>query len=826
MPDLWDALGYDDVALTVAKALAASDDVVVLQGPPGVGKSSLAKAVGVMWESGGGATVAAQGDFLHGDAALHPFRWAMSGTSTGWKDLLPSLGGMTRVGETFIGTAGLITATVALLAKAVQVTRRGKTIPLANDEQDILHDLERLSRTRPVLFIADNLHWWDRQSLAFLTRLRDPRMRSAFPFLSEMRVLAVQTPPPYQQIENPDAHEAFLSAGPAHTIPLHRVRREAFHDVLEALGAGSISSTEIVETVYTLSGGHLALAAQCAARIAEGNADVLLTAADSDAFIRNLLVERVRSLGDRGKQAVTMLQVAAVLGLTFQRDDLTCALDDDSSDTGELLRYCRDERVVELSDNVGRFVHDLYRQHFLRVGVLDQVTIHERLADCLRILRAGEYELRCLNSLRAERQQEAAALGVQAALQKQREGQDWRELPPAIIEAIDRGGLTPVVQTFQRALGELNQSRFGDCFTTLATLRHGLGKPLRGEADYLRAMCLMMTRSKRDRQEGMSILESWTDYAGEESELGVRLMQQLLFGLALETDKTPGRTLEARIKHVLEDKVSFDIASEDAMYTLDRCSESLYEPDVALIKISEASRHFAPAVGQSLTRRPMEYYRCLVNQAASLLTNAKYEQARDVYVALNRLVDGYARGTFPRLDWPRTNELLVEYRLGEVDIQSAVVRQRAIIDDYKVVGDPFYVENALAVYLALAGFYREAEGIYDRLDAELLARRAPEASMQYLLRANRCAVRYVAGDTASIASDWSALNETVRDIPYVKGRFLVRRHELLAAVINRQEVLPPREFDERLTINEPSEFGPLWDQLGRGFRMPEVHWWH
>jgi hypothetical protein len=641
-----------------------------------------------------------------------------------------------------------------------------------------------------------------------------------------MRVLAVETPPPYQELENPDAHEAFLSAGPSRTIALQRVQHDKFDAVLAALGAGPISDPSLVDTVYALSGGHLALAAQCAARIAEGNTDGLIAAADSDAFIRNVLVERVRSLGDKGKQAVTLLQVAAVLGLTFRRDELTCALDDSSPIPSELLRYCRDERVVELSDNIGRFVHDLYRQYFLRAGALDRVAIHERLADCLRALRPGEYELRSLNSLKAERYHDAATIGVQAALQKQREGQPWRDLPPAIIDAIDAAGLTSVTQTFERALYELHRSQFEDCLATLATLRHGLDKSLRAEAVYLRAVCLMMTRSRRDRQEGISILEPWADYAGEESELGVRLMQQMLFGLTLETDKTPGRMLEARIKHVLEDKVSFDLASEDAMYTLDRCSESLYEPDVALIKISEASRHFAPAAGQSLTRRPMEYYRCLVNQAASSLTNARYIEAREVYATLNRLVDSYALDTFPRLDWPLTNELLVEYRLGAVDIQNAVARQRAIVAKHKVVGDPFYVENALAVYQTLAGSYREAEEIYDRLDGELLIRRAPEASMQYLLRANWCAVRYVAGSTDSVSSDWEALNETVREIPYVKGRFLVRRHELLAAVIKRQEELAPREFDERLIVDGPAEFGPLWDQLGRGFRMPEVHWWH
>lgn len=826
MSDLWAALGYDSVAMSIAEALAASDDIVVLEGPPGVGKSSLARGIGVIWESGGGGAIAAQGDFLHGDSALHPFLWAMSGTATGWKDLLPNLAGVTRAAEMLIGTAGLITATVELLTKAVQANRRGKTIPLANDEQDVLYEFERLGRRKPILFIADNLHWWDAQSLALLVRLRDPRMRSAFPFLDEMRVLAVQTPPPYQQIEHPEAHEAFLSSGPNRTIPLQRVERDGFDRVLEALGSGPIKNDDVVDAVHALSGGHLALSARCAMRIADGDTDTLIAATDSDAFIRNLLVERVRSLGEKGRPAVAMLQVAALLGLTFRRDTLNCALEDDGADLGGLLRYCRDERIVELSDNVGRFVHDLYRQHFLRVGAIDQVTIHERLDDCLRNLRSGEYELRCLNALKAERYEGAAVFGVQSALQKQREGLDWRELPSAVVDAVERADLVPVVKTFQRSLEQLDQSQFEECLATLATLRHGLDKRLRAEADYLRAKCLMTTRSMRDCKEGVALLQPWSDYVQEEPELGVRLMQQLLFGLSLETDKAPGRMLETRMKQVLSESVSFDMASEDAMYTLDRCSESLYEPDVGLIKIAEATRHFRPHAGQSLARRPMEYYRSLVNYGASLLTNARYDEADGVYVELNQLVESYPGGTFPRLDYPKTNELLVKYRLGEVGAEDAVRRQREVIKEHLVAGDPFYAENALAVYLSLAGSHSDAEEVYERLDARLSIRKEPEVSMLYLIRANRCSVRFVMGSDDTVADEWNNLEPVVRAIPYVKGRFLIRRHEMLTTVIEEQREMSAREFDECLILAGPNEFGRVWNQLGRGFRMPEIHWWH
>ena len=87
----------------------------------------------------------------------------------------------------------------------------------------------------------------------------------------------------------------------------------------------------MADAVYALSGGHLALASRCAARMAEGQTDVFLAARETDDFLRKLLTERVQSLGVLGSQAVALLQVAAVVGLTFRRDEVTCAATADQS---------------------------------------------------------------------------------------------------------------------------------------------------------------------------------------------------------------------------------------------------------------------------------------------------------------------------------------------------------------------------------------------------------------------------------------------------------------------------------------------------------------
>lgn len=827
MGDLWGVLGYDDIGARIAGALQAGDGIAVIEGPPGVGKSWLARDIGSLWESGGGGTILAEGDSLKADLSFYPFGFAMSGLPSGWKSVGPAIAGMARAGETLIGTAGLITSTVEALAQA-RGNRRRKTLFLGDEEQAILYELEGLARKRPILLIADNLHWWDAESLAFLGKVLDPRMWGSFPFLAELRVLGVQTPEPYQFVASPAAHEALLAAGEASLYPLPRIPREGFEGVLVGLGADPCPTPEVASVIHSFSGGHLALASRCADRISLGESAVFLEAASTEEFLRRLLTDRIRSLGPIGKEAITMLQVAAILGLRFRRDEVTCAVETEETDTLKMLRHCRSEGVLEESDGLVRFVHDLYRQHFLDFDPERKVPIHERLTPCLRLLRPGDYELRCENAFAAEQPREAFALAVQAALQSERDGRSWRGLPPKVLDALSGEESARVVERFLAARKELAAYRFRDCLNELDGLPRELPKSLLAEADYLRAMCLMSTRSESDRAEGRAILQAWTDYAEVEPELGVRLLQLLLYGLTHLVDKDPGRALEGKIRQLLGDRTAFDIAAKDALYTLDRSSASLYQPDISIVRKREAAEYYGPTRDQSVIRRPVEYYRCLVNYGASLISNARYKDAIEKYDEVQELVAGYAPDTFPRLDFPRMNQLLAEYRHEVVDSATAIQRQRQIVASLEAASDPFYVKNALAVYLTLSAAFGEAIEIFDELEKKLTTSRAsPEPSMVYLIGANRAATRFLAGDRATAQAEWSSLVPVVERIAYVFRPILIRRHELVAETMAKasNEAMPPRAFDECLVANGRIEFGPLWENFGRGFRMPEVEFW-
>jgi hypothetical protein len=502
-----------------------------------------------------------------------------------------------------------------------------------------------------------------------------------------------------------------------------------------------------------------------------------------------------------------------------------CAFGGEAAEAARLLRTCRDEEILDLSEDMGQFAHDVFRQHFLHAGSLEATGIHESVSECLRLLRPGAYELRCAHAQRAEQVRDAATFAVQAALELQREGRSWRaDLAPHALSAIEEGGMTAVVEVFETALAQFHATDFAGCNATLDRLPRSLPRRLTAEADYLRATYLADTRSTADREAAVTLLEQWAGFEAQEPELGVRLMHVRLFALSLRLDKAPGLALEGQMRQALLDRGDFDQAAHDAMYRLDRCAASLHQPETALIRTREATEYFGPSAGHTVLRRPGEYFRCLANLGAELLINACYREAQAVHEQLEALVADYAPGAFPRLDWPRTNRVLADLRAGTIDVAEAVRRQRDVVAEHRVPADPFYVENALAVYLTLTGLCTAALDVFDLLHEQLAGMQHPEESTVYLISANRCAARYTMGEHEAAHAEWVALTDLVAQIPYATRSYHVTRHELLEGVMRRREATSAAEFD--VCLLGLRRFGPLWDQLGRGFRLPEVEFWH
>ncbi|WP_419921388.1 AAA family ATPase [Candidatus Poriferisodalis sp.] len=819
LAELWRYLSYEQLDHETLK-------IVLLRGPVAVGKTSLLKQLARDWEVNGGRVIIAEGDKTGSDEAMYPLSRGLYQTHKFWQSTLPVIKTAAKLGETLIlGSGGVVAETLTHLMAIGNQRAAAKRPYMKPKEQQALHQLAQAAGDKPLLIIADNLHKWDEASLRFLARIGDPRFRSAYQFLRKAKIVAAEPVEAESSIEFPEAHSRLLQPLMVYNVDLPSMTRSQFPNVLQALGAPRGVSDVVSDTIFDLTGGNLVYASECARRLTSAVDEALEQALSDGQFGKRLMQQRFHGSGKLTHEAAALLKVAAVLGSTFQHREVACALDLDVGQVPGILSYCKDRGVIDFGDEVGQFVHELIRNHFFEELAHEKVEVHGRLVDCFRHARPADYEARCLNALNAGRRQLAATLAVQARLACHRDSSSRDELPEAVQRVIEASEYVALADQLERVqelirVGDISMAR-----QHVAELPPALPRSLLGEVEYLRSHCMLLTRSAADRVEALRLLTRWSDYWGDEPELGLRLNLLRLSALSLAVDKTEAYELHETIRSFLIDHLDADTWAEEALYTLDRCAARLDEPGSSTRRVRRAAIYFAPDAVSGVVRRPLEYYRAQVNLVAELTIVGEYHTAVAAAKQLDEFIERHEDGVFPRESFPAGNRILAEYRAGHIDPAEAASRQRRLVETFKNSQDPFYGGNALAVYLILSGNSLEPASICEELIARYESRPNPEPNLRYVLRANNAMRWFLMGEIEVACVEWERIETLVLQNPYPIARSLVSRHKLLAEVLGTGQRYTPRELDECL-LNIPSmALGPEWDQLGRAFRLPEIEWW-
>ncbi len=189
MNRLWSLLGYDWVADELLSYFRSNlqHRVAVVDGPPGAGKSTFALGVGAAWRDGGGRVAILEGDDLNERRDLYPFQRGISVLDPGWSAVRSAAEFVPKLIDFVAGTGGGVTLAVEGATRLREGARGRKAIFITPEERKIISDLEQAAGHKPMLLIADNIHWWDVASLSLLQQILSPEAIEAYPFLAAIR---------------------------------------------------------------------------------------------------------------------------------------------------------------------------------------------------------------------------------------------------------------------------------------------------------------------------------------------------------------------------------------------------------------------------------------------------------------------------------------------------------------------------------------------------------------------------------------------------------------------------------------------------------------
>jgi AAA ATPase domain len=796
-----------------------------LTGPSGSGKSYIARQVASRWREAGGRCVVAIGDDDNSWRELYPLLTGLSSAHRDWADLaVTGARSAVRVAETASGAPPVGSSIFDLLNATLRQRTTRALRPYSDGERAIFLDLNHLARSHDLLLVADNAHWWDIDSLQLLRSLLSDRLREAMSSLDSIVVLIVDTGDE-QSIGEPEAFGALAAMCKDRTHRTERCDRSRFRELLEVFGYEGELPDDVLRLLFDVTGGHLTLVEQVTAYAMETESNSLLTSKDGD-FLASLAHARFASLGASQPEVTELLVRAAVLGLSFTERDLQCISDKKRADIRNLVEMADEIGFVKPSSGEISFCHDIIRTAILKDRSPQHLRpIYEKLAQCLSILRPGDYPARARALLEAEDRDSAREMIALAGVSQIRRGVDstrvWHRIT---TRAPSDTALHTHLKVIADGYAAVEAGDFARAIPGLRTPLVGETPYMAAERNYLAAICSMELQTTAGAVDAQSILESWVPRLKGEAELGIRFLLLLQQAQVLANMLEEARKTESQIEQLLLERSGYDPHAVAMLQVQNRRAGAVNTPDVAEFRIAEAVDYFRRGTGDG-TRDRLELFRGLSNLISIEIRLGKFDAAFRHAREAEQLA-AESPDSVHRLDVFANNFVLAAYRSNTIDLDEAIVRQQQIIDSPEGSGDKLLQRINLAGFLLLAG--RDDEGLEYLMDLEE-EMRAGDFDESYLLF-------YVYSTAVSAAAFRGDLNEAMRrhsekdrfveglrwpGAPYVR-----RRHELVAQMLPTFDRHRARkDADEMFLQHGRIEIGPAWTYYGRLVPSGSLNLW-
>lgn len=817
MPSVAAITGQARLVDNINRALRLTDRAAIrLRGPSGSGKTWTAQAVVELWQHSGGVAFVASGDEMFVRRRHHPLLEAVS-SETG-RARSKTVTRLAIEPVTAIPLGGKPLREVLLhLFEWRESDATARTPYLSHDDREVLLRMQRAaSRQRPLL-VCDNLQWWDEASVELLRLSFAPGTLAAFPFLENLAILALETP--NDPTETPSLKGLFTSQ-PWQTFELALCDAASFGDLLQAFGVSSGLPATLIERLYAVTGGHLDLTRRIADAAAEFSPQRWDLAGALPEFLYGLLEQRLERHTSMPEETASALRAASVIGNTFADHEIDCLLHGrGSQQLRRLLEPAEKLRILERSGRTRAFAHDLVRAYYLGHAKTSREDLHERFAECLRLVDSGDYGRRAEHLRRSRNHRAAGEVFVLECLRAVRAG-----APPALesLRARFDADLAAFVTAMYSAQIDFHVGDYTKAIDRLAGIEDLYVDSLLAERDILIARCHIKRLSREACERARALLSRWDRLRESETEVWGRAMIYRVVACVFLGDEAEARDVERRLYENLATRVAFDPTARRTVNHLRLKANMLHSVHVARERLNKAIEFFG-GVGSGAEYDPVHQCIGLVNLAANHLVEGEFEQALAACYKASVVVEMEKSVTFERADILATNMTLAAFLCGRLCATEAREAARNILTSSHANNDAFLLTSNVAYYLAHETRHGEAIELLRPLFQELRTQSSLDSYYTYFVGNNLSGSLYMSGHRTDSENVWKAITPLVRDFIGPMGPYMTRRHALQSEIFSVAASLP--DWDRFLATIAPLQVGPGWKFYGRGFLASELEFW-
>jgi hypothetical protein len=800
----------------VSKEPGAGKIAIVVCGAPGTGVTWALDQVAKEWKASRRASLQARGDSFASQRKLFP--WLTLATP-GAKDLarVEILKESVKDASSAIPMVG--SATSHLLDDFLHFRRNAlarEAIILSKEEQDLLFVVQAVAHKKRLLLTLDHMDCWDPGSWDLLALIASSHLHDLYPALAEVQLLfGVRETPPPRLTRLLEECKVTTEIFRIHSIP-----RAEMPTALRTFGFPEMKEQD-VDGLYDATDGRLDLLHDFSVYLRDTT--LAKDAHGFDGLLANLLSNRMHSLVRQAPELDPILSAASILGRSFTLDDAQCLTGQTVEKLEAALKSAADARLLTLLGGLVQFQSGTLHDYFHRTGRSEHTKYHSKYAECLRIMRPGDYEGRWNHLILADRLEEALTCYALATLHSRRQKSLTPE-PNSLSKVESWEQIKDFLEQMFHAYDAFETDKLGEAMDAVASIEAFLPDALLAERDYLKAQIRLKSHRMKDFEESAALLKPWDRLKDEEGEIWSRITQARMISLVEINAMEEAARLEEGLTKFYYARRRVDPWALYALNVLRRRSEPLHRLQVATQRLENALEFFGSLHSNDLPRHPIQYYYSLNNLVANLLASARFEDAVRRAAELDALVNRHPL-PWPSLEIPVNNFVLAGFLSGKLSAEMAIRILSQVQVEPPTSGDSLLIANNHAVLLVHVGQVDDARRRLQQC-YELLSADGPcDPYHKYFIGNNLAVLTALAGNGAAAKQLYDECFPLIDGLYPTIRETIRERHRLLAAVVGEVQNRGVEDFDRILLGSSQAKLGKHWEFYGRAFLLSDIQFW-
>lgn len=818
----------------ISKAMKSGDTLFFISGNSGCGKTVTIEQLTENLKFSGMLPVVLKGDSVLSDNEYLPFFNALSNTlpvnaTYSYSDMIIDCGdNIPKIGKS-------LTTILKLFSKRSDSRNQIRDLFLNEKEHDIMCKLQYLAEHNEVVFVCENINYWDERSIKLLYLILS-HIKDKYNFLSKCMFFLMFTN--NKKAPNLELVNAIKNIDSISQMFFPQMAFEEFLTSLNILGYRNKLSEKEHRLIYSLVNGHIRLLVDLINELNSNRLTLETINGKSKELLSTILKQRLNEYGATGEQIKTTLEYASLLGLTFSTYELDKVMQIEKSVFRNILSHSNTMNLIEETygkDKTLQFAHDIIHDLFEEEVFENGSDYYKKIELCLKEIEPDQYIRRYQYALKSGDTKYSIILFVLDIVKQIREDGDISQSSLMICRKLlyensEYKSYYEFIESIERSYTLYRQEEFSAALNELLALGNIYPKEFLAEKAIMCSLCYTKKIDFYFRNKGIIHLEKYCslEMCNYERDIYERALIRIMILYVHVGDLDKALLIEQQIIQSLESRFDHDDTAQARYHTLNRIANSLYGCEISANKMKKSVGYFGVNYKTGgLWRDIKQYYLAQINYAGAQCLNGQFEDSSNINEEVLKLFQKFPNYPFPRINILLNNYLVSGYLSNRITIHECLKSYEEIIAPlHKYADRLFYISN-YSIFLALSGQLQKA---IECLHKESLLQNTNEDKEQlynYRVALNQGVYYYLLGQKekaiellVSLEKQLDPLNKD-GDSKYDYRRV----QKIITYITGSNTCESPTEW-ENMFLSDTHEFqSSAWNYYGKGFAFTLTFNW-